>query len=379
MPTTTTNNINIIVLRSKLLEALSSVQSSVGGGQASLPILRNVRIRVFDGSIQLTTTDLTLLVQYTLSGKTSGNGEFTVPFQIFFEIIKNLTSERITLEWSEQALRIITDNYEANVRGQDAKDFPIIPSIDNSRVSLSFQTNVFQEALSHVSFATQFSDIRPEISGVHIHSDGDQLVFVATDSFRLAKRILPPTSFISSSNSVSFTLPIRTVQDLSRIFGQDDEEEIKVSVDSGQALFETASRLVISRLVLGSFPDYTQIIPREFRGEARVEGKEFLHAVKIVSSLSGKTNDMVVEVGGNKKFLEIRASESTLGENIYKIPAKISGDAFSVIFNWRYVLDGLRVYEGGEVDLRVGGTDKPAALVSPERPHLLYIVMPIKG
>ncbi len=374
----TTNNIHIIVLRSKLLEALSSVQSSIGGGQASLPILRNVRIRVFDGSIQLTTTDLTLVVQYTLSGKTSGSGEFTVPFQLFFEIIKNLTSERITLEWSEQALRIITDNYEANVRGQDAKDFPIIPSIDGSHASLSFQMSVFQEALSHVSFATQLSDIRPEISGVHIHSDGDQLVFVATDSFRLAKRVIPPTSFTSSSDSISFTLPIRTVQDLSRIFGQ-DEEEVGVSVDSGQALFETASRLVISRLVLGSFPDYTQIIPREFRGEAKVQGKEFLHAVKIVSSLSGKTNDMVVEVGGNKKFLEIRASESTLGENIYKIPAKISGDAFSVIFNWRYILDGLRVYEGGEVELRVGGTDKPAALVSPERPHLLYIVMPIKG
>lgn len=374
----TTNNLNIIVLRSKLLEAMQSVQSSVGGGQASLPILRNVLIRVSDGSVQLTTTDLALVVQHAFSGKTSGSGEFTVPFQIFFEIVKNLTSERITLEQSGQALRIVTDNYEASVRGQDAKDFPIIPSIDGSRVSLSFQMDALQEALSHVSFATQFSDIRPEISGVHIHSDGDQLVFVATDSFRLARKVLSPKSFTSSSDSVSFTLPIRTVQDLSRVFNQ-DEEEIKVFIDSGQALFETASRRVVSRLVLGSFPDYTQIIPREFRGEAKVQGKEFLHAVKIVSSLSGKTNDMVVEVGGNKKFLEIRASESTLGENVYKIPAKVSGDAFSVIFNWRYILDGLRVYEGGEVELRVGGADKPAALVSPLCPHLLYIVMPIKG
>jgi DNA polymerase-3 subunit beta len=379
MPTTTTQDLKIIVLRSKLLEALSSVQTSVGGDQASLPVLKNVLIRVSGGRIVLTTTDLDLVAEHTVSGKVSKEGEFTVPFHVFYEIVRNLMSERITLERVENALHIVTDNYEAQVYGEDAKDFPIIPSINASHVVLTFDVGVFREALSQVSFATQYSDIRPEISGVYVHSDDGGLALVATDSFRLAKRVLSSKSFSATSEKdVSFALPIRTVSDFPRIFTQEDGE-LKLSVDSGQALFETESRRVISRLVEGSFPDYTQIIPKEFRGEAKVDGKEFLHAVKIASSLSGKTNDMVIEVGGNKKFLEIRSSESALGENVYKIPAKVQGDAFSVIFNWRYVLDGLKVYEGSEVELQVGGADKPAALRSSSHPHLLYIVMPIKA
>lgn len=376
--TTHKNNLRIVILRGKLLEGLSSVERAVGGDGASLPILRNVLLDARDSKITLTATNLDVVVRHDLTGKVLGGGAVTVPLAVLHSIARNLTSERITLEQEEMKVRLVTDNYEATVYGQPESDFPIIPTIQGTEPAFVFSTGVLRDVFSSVVVSTQFSDIRPEISGVFVSYADDQLVFVATDSFRLSEYVVPKEHFQAGRGKISFIIPLRTVQDFLKVFALGDDP-VRVFVDQNQILFSGTDRSLFSRLGEGAFPDYAQIMPRNFSCRATLPRDDFLNAVKTVSTLSGRANDITISAGENKKFLEFFSSESTLGENIYKIPTRLEGDRFSAVFNYRFVLDGLKTYHGDSIILGVNGSDRPAALLSPSEPFLRYVVMPIRS
>ncbi len=377
MPTITTNNLYITVLRSNLLRGIGVVAGSVGPESSSLPVLRSVLIRADLDRVSLVATDLEVLTEYSFPCKVSHSGAIAVPFQVFSGVVKNLKSERLTLSTEGLTLQVLADNYEAKIYGQSAEDFPITPNIERPGAEIALAAPVLFRGLCGVSFATQQSDIRPEIGGVHAHVDGESLVFVATDSFRLA-RLSFGGEEVSFSRDTLFTIPIRTTQDLQKILNS-SEEEVRVVCDGSQVFFETGSWKLVSRLQQGKFPDYGAIIPREFQTKVEVRREEFLQGVKIVSALSGRANDIFIQSGSNKKFLEIRASESTLGENTYKVPAKISGEDFKATFNWKYVLQGLQASDGEEILMQVAGPEKPVCFQNPKNARFLYVVMPIRG
>lgn len=380
----TTNNLNtnkltVIVMRDKFLEVMNALQIAVGSDSAGLPILKNVLIKVGDGRIVLTTTNLDLVIESVAAGKIVQDGEFTVPFSVLSNIIKNLSSDRITLEQKGLKLNVLTDNYEATINGHDSQDFPVIPEMKDVGATLGISGSFFREALSNVVVATQFSDIRPEISGVYIHEYDGSLFFVGTDSFRLAERsIICDKKQVETSGKISFIIPFKSVGDILRVL-PDNDDVIEVKIDGHQMIIKGQTQKIVSRLIDGNFPDYRQIVPKDFAHEARLNRQEFLNSVKLVSSLSGKANDVMVKVGEGKKCLEVSSSDSVLGENICKVPAKIDGSIFSLVFNWRYVLDGLKTFKGEDVILGVNSSDKPVAIKDPSMPFLIYIVMPIKA
>lgn len=372
------NNLNIIVLRSKLQEAFLSIEKSVGRDTVSLPILKNVLICAESGKITFITTNLELVIKHTINGKILEEGSFTVPFIVLNNVVKNLTSERITLEQNANELKIITDNYEAVINGQSSQDFPIIPDIKQESDFIKCSSGFLKDILSNVSVAMQYSDIRPEISGVCVFVDEHQLSFVATDSFRLVERVISGESFESNIKIKSFIIPFKTVGTLLRVL-LEDEEDLKILIDSNQIIFQTNTITVISRLIDGTFPDYKQVMPKSFASEISIARQEFINAVKTVSSFSGRARDMIIKVGSNKKFLEISSRDSTIGESVYKLPLKTECDFFTIVFNWQYIFDGLKIYKSEDIILGVNGSDKPAVIKSISESFLVYVVMPIKN
>jgi primosomal protein N' len=117
---------------------------------------------------------------------------------------------------------------------------------------------------------------------------------------------------------------------------------------------------------------------KETKSEIVVERNEFIQALRLVSAFSTKINDVKIEVGEGKKHIEISSSNSSLGENIYKIPIKLKGDSFSITFNWRFLIDGLKSFSGDEITLGVNSGDRPALLRDHSDKTLLYVVMPLK-
>ena len=367
----------LIILKNNLVEGLNSVENSIGNN-TNLPILKNVFLGTENNKIVLISTNLELATKYLLSGKIIETGSVTIPFMIFNNIIKNLNTERINLEKKGKHLVINTDNYEALIHGQDSKDFPIIPSIQNKKNSIKLNATTFRNALSNTIIASQYSDIRPEISGVLISFQDKRLTFVATDSFRLAEIILESDQVQSSFEEVSVIIPLNTASELLKAVGNQENGDIEIFIDSNQILFKTSTQYITSRLIDGNFPDYRAIIPKQTKIEVSVNRREIIDAVKLTKVFAGRASDITVSVGGNKKFLEFHSVDNVLGENSYKVPIKLKGEKFSISFNWRYLLDGLKIYKSEEIILGLNESNRPVSIKSVNEPLSLYIVMPIK-
>jgi len=371
----------LIVLRSNLLDALSYVEKGVGG-DSSLPILKNVLLKTEGNKIVMVGTNLELAITSTFSGKIIENGETTIPFSVFFSIVKNLNAERISIELKNKKIIITTDNYEASIQGQEAKEFPIIPSLHNSAQAIKINTHAFIEALQKTVVAAQYSEIRPEISGILFRVE-DSFICVATDGFRLTEKKIDQNQIeTQSKEAVRVIVPLRTIEEMLRILPalEKQEEFIEIFIDPTQILFKTQTVQAVSRLIDGNFPEYEPIIPKNTEMEIVVSRSELINALKLTSSFSGRANDISFILGENKKHIELYSGDASLGEGRYKVSARIKGDgASSLTFNWRYFLDGLKVFDSEEVTIGINAPDKPVVIKTQEEPLLIYIVMPIKN
>lgn len=366
----------LIILKTNLVEALNSVERAISES-SDLPILKNFVLKIEENQISLISTNLELAIKHLITGKILETGEISIPFQIFNSIIKNLNSERISLEIKGKNLFINTDNYEANINCQDYGDFPIIPQIKNQKNFFKIKSGDFIEAINSIIGATQFSDIRPEISGVFLNLLNKEMVLAATDGFRLAE-INIKSKIESDIDEVKLIIPLKTAQEIIRVFNKTDED-MGVFMDENQILFKTKNKEIISRLIGGNFPEYKTIIPKEVKTDVYIDRIELINAVKVASVFSSKTNEIVLKTEKNKKAVEISAISDSLGKNTYKIPAKIKGEEFSMVLNWRYFLDGLKIYKSEEVFLGINNSNKPIVIKSLTEPFLIYILMPIKN
>ncbi|MBU4348102.1 DNA polymerase III subunit beta [Patescibacteria group bacterium] len=382
----------IIILKDRLKEGLSAVIKAVSENN-NLPILKNVLIKIFDNKIKVTTTNLELAITKTISGKIIEKGSITTPFSILNGIINNLDSDKVDLESEDKNTKLIlkTDNYEAIIQSSTEEEFPIIPKIDNSEQYLKIDCNTFNDAILKVLNCAQISEIRPELSGILFDFQISSLKLVATDSFRLAEKTLFDKDFKSNfSKGFKAIIPLKTIQEVSRIFsnkglpGQggsvsDGKEEMNIYFDSNQVLFKTDNLEVISRLIDGNYPDYEQIVPKDFKTECILEREGFMNAIKLVSNLSGKDNDIKLKNKKGKKVMEVFSSAQVVGENHYLIPIKTKGDEFEIVFNWKFLLEGLKNFESEEIFLGLNGDQRPFIIKSQKDFSYFHILMPIKN
>lgn len=366
-----------IILKNNLLEGLSAVERATGFS-SNLPILKDVLIKTFQGKIVFITTNLEIAITETISGKVVEEGSVAIPLSIFSSVAKNLTSDKVTLEEQGGSLLITTDNYEATVQGHDVKEFPIIPSLSAKDFFVTIDVKLFSEIFERVFVATQYSEIRPQISGVFLRYSQDHLTVAATDSFRLAERIISSNQATSSFDEASIIIPFRTAEELLKLM-KNEKGNLVIKNDEGQVEFIMEKTKMVSRVVDGVFPEYKALIPKTVEHEISIDRIELIQALKLASSFSGKTNDITVIISDNAKYLELSSADAALGKNCYKIPIKCKGDPLSIVFNWRFLLDGLKIYSSKEILLGINSPDRPAVIRSQSEQDLVYVVMPIRN
>ncbi len=366
----------LVILKKNLKDGLSAVERATAEN-SNLPILKNVLIKTYNNKIQLSSTNLELAITKLVSGKIVENGSITVPLGTLLSITNNINDERINLEVENNTLTLKTDNYQAVIQGLPEEEFPIIPRIENNKNFLKINSLLFKDALLKVINAAQLSEIRPEISGVLLDFQVTNLKLVATDSFRLAENTITENNFESTfPRGFKIIIPLKTSQEILRTIS---EGPLTLFIDPNQILFKNDSLEIISRLIDGSYPDYEQIIPKDFETEMTIEREHLVNAVKLVSSFSGKINDIKLRLKEGNKSLEVYSVNQYLGENRYLIPIKSKGEAFEVSFNWKYLLDGLRNFSSQEILLGVNSDTRPTVMKNPERTPYFYIIMPIKS
>jgi DNA polymerase-3 subunit beta len=193
----------------------------------------------------------------------------------------------------------------------------------------------------------------------------------------LAEKIIPANLFEVKKGEEPFRIliPFKTCQEVSRIMGE--EEIIRVFHDENQVFFKTEKTELISRLIEGSFPDYSAIIPREFSIEITVSRDDLASAIKLTGVFGQKNSEVKIKIHPNKKAIEMSSADQSLGENSYTLPAKVKGEGSEACFNWRYLADPMKSIHSEDVFLGMQEDAGPALIRATDDSSYLYILRPI--
>src|SRR3989344_2579217 len=364
----------IIILKNNLKAALD-VSGKVISKNSNLPILLNILIKTSDSKIKVLSTNLEIGITYIVSGRVIEDGSITVPYDIFYNIISNISDERINLEGKNNTLVIKTDNYEATIQGSSESEFPIIPKIERS-TSIEINQEEIKSALDKVILAAGISDLRPEINGVFFAIENSAIKLVATDSFRLAEARIEKNKFKTNSGEVRFIVPLKAAQVFSRVMVA--EETATFYLDNGQIMAKAGNIEVVSRLVDGKFPDYEAIVPKTIDTETTLKRSELVNALRLASSFAAKAREVGAWIK-DKRIIEIYSSDASIGDNKYIIPVKSSGPDVQINFNLNYLLDGIQTEDSEDVYIGFNWDSKPVLIKTPGSGSYFYILMPIRS
>jgi DNA polymerase-3 subunit beta len=371
------------ILQENLKNGLARV-SHIAGKNPNLPILNNLMIEVKEGGINLIATDLEIGMRCAVRGKIEEEGSYTVDAKIFADYISLLPNQKINISQKNKTLDVAADNYNTNIKGQEADDYPLIPQIDKEE---SFVTDkkIFRQALQQVIFATSTNETRIELSGVLFVIQENKLSIAATDSYRLAEKTINIKTKNTKERQV--IIPAKTIQELIRVLtaskneelDQEQAELVEVFLSENQLLVDLGNTEVVSRLIEGQYPDYKQIIPSGSKTQAVVDRSEFVRATKAASLFSKSgVNDINIDLPVKKKKVVISSASGQTGENISELNAEIKGEENSIVVNYRYLLDGVNNINSDRIKLEVIDGNTPCILRPENDESYLYIIMPIK-
>jgi DNA polymerase-3 subunit beta len=377
---------NFTILTKELKKGISLTEK-ITGRNLTLPILDNVLIEVLPNFLKISSTDLELGIQWWGLCKTEKEGKIAIPAKLLNQVVSALPEEKVTIKEKNNTLLIEAKNYKTQIKGMSADDFPIIPNFSRD-LFIEINSGKLKEGLMSVVNIASVSQIRPEISGVYFSFEKDTVKLVATDSFRLAEKILSFGNKGGYKNTfketVSFILPQKAAKELINILN-DEEKDIKIYLSESQVLFETylagmdhQEINLISRQIEGEYPSYHEIIPKEAKTKITVNKDEFNKQIKTAGIFGGRTNEVVLKMDPKDKEIEIYSQDSEMGESTLNLPSKIEGNDLKVSFNWKFIIEGLDNMKASEVTFEMQGNDGPAVIKPIGDSSYLYVVMPIK-
>ncbi len=367
-----------------LQENLSRGLSIVGRAVATrttLPITLNVLLSTDQGRLKLSATDLEVAISTWIGVQIEEEGAITVPARLLTEFVNSLPSDRIDIESTSQPLGLSLKcaRFEASVNGTASDDFPPIPGVE-SGVTGKIDIETLREAISKVVFAAATDDSRPVLTGVKIEMGGDDFTFAAADGFRLA--VYRGKLAQSVPDEVEFIIPARALAEVNRLAtGQSAPVEFTVTPSKSQALFRLDDVELVSQLVQGTFPNYSQLIPQEHQARVVVDQEQFLRATRTAAIFARDGSGIIrLQVDGDGEGkLRISSRAEEVGENQGEIDAKVEaaeGES-KIAFNSRYLSEVLDVMGKGEVALETTSPSSPGVLRPINSTTYIHVVMPM--
>ncbi|MFO0704688.1 MAG: DNA polymerase III subunit beta [Candidatus Andersenbacteria bacterium] len=350
-----------------------SIVGRVVSRNATLPVLGNVLLKTETGGLKLVATDLEVGVTCIVGGKVEQAGEITIPARLLAEYINQLPREHVTLHTDGKELRVACQETSAEIKGIGADEFPLLPAF-KSVFEAVLPADQFKEAISQVITAVAHDESRPELTGVYLQFGAGGCTLAATDSFRLAERTIPVKGAVTERAVI---VPLKTMAEIGRIIEPVDSVVLRLSENQIKCSYKNIE--LISRLIEGHYPPYKDILPKKLPTRCVVNREEFIGAVRS-AGLFSKTaaQDVVVSVNAEKKQLQIQAEANQVGGHHQKLAASILGPSDRVVFNYRYLVEGLQTFTSEKIIFETGGSSSPGQLTAPESTGYLYILMPIK-
>jgi len=361
-----------MVCTKKNLNSGLTITSRVIGSGNTLPILNNILFKTEDGRLKLSSTNLEMAINTWVGGKIEEEGEITVPARLINDYVNNIAADKITITSKNHTLFLEAEKAQTHIKGLSSEEFPLIPEIKDENFA-KVDGKEFSKIIRQVTFAAAFSETQPEISGVLFSFDGSDLVLAATDRYRLGEGKVKLTAPITTPKQV--IVPARAVNELARIVGSGI---VEILLGEGQICFRAPDVELVSRLIEGQYPDYKQIVPKNYSTEAEVDKEQFMQSLKAASLFTSENKNIELDLNPQNKQIVIKSQSSQVGDSEISVDAVFAGQKNTIVFNYRYLLECLSNLADERVTLKAISSSSPAAIVPVGRENYLYIVMPIK-
>ena len=364
---------NFKIKRLELLNALSKVSRAVSI-KSPLPVLTGIKFELKEDELVLTGSDSDITIQTSIQDHIDiiEPGSVVLSSKYILEIIKKIDSEDVHIFIVDGTLtRIEGANSRFDLNGTSYIDYPRI-DLNKTGVNLQMKSIDLKEAIEQTSFATSEKETRPVLTGVNFKAKDHVLECIATDSYRLAKRILN----IDSDISFNIIIPKKSLIEISRIIEKD--ELIDLYVSDRKVLFVFDHVLIQTRLIDGTFPDTSRLIPDTFDYSMSIDSTSLLNSIDRASLLTNEQTN-IVKLTMNQDTVILSSFSQEIGsveENLSK--AFYKGEPLKISFSARYLTDAIKSINGQKVRVLFTGEMKPFIIKDFEREDIIQLVLPVR-
>lgn len=356
------------------LLTLLELASHVVAKNHTLPVLQCILLKtVGEGSLEVRATNLEVSIVGKLGVKIETQGIVAVPASLLVQTISLLTHPEVTLSLQGDVLIVESAHSKTKIKTLSPDEFPTINDLVG--VSQVVDAQLLSLGIKTASFAVSQSAIKPELSCVSVHQKQPHtLTFVATDSFRLVEKTL---SFQSFTLAHTLLIPHKNALEIARTLDVLRENPQVTYTESQIMLTFPKGVSIISRLVEGSFPDYEQIIPKEYQTHAQVLVSDFAHALKKTNIFTNKFLQVNLSVKTDVGTVVLTSENADAGTTEETIRATIDGVAIALNFNQQYLFDPIAHIAEDSINLSFAGIGRPLVLSGLHDKNFRYLVMPM--
>ena len=368
--------------RATLLRCLSHVQSVVER-RNTIPILSNVLIEAAgDGTVKIMATDLDLQVVESFAAvSVEGPGALTVSAHLLFDIARKLPEgSQVVLEAADNRLTVKAGRSRFQLPTLPRDDFPVIVEGDLP-TSFELPAKVLAELIDKTRFAISTEETRYYLNGIFLHvSDDGQPVLkaAATDGHRLARYTLARPEGAEGMPDV--IVPRKAVGELRKLLDEALDGNVEIDLSASKIRFTLGGEggvVLTSKLIDGTFPDYSRVIPTGNDKLLKLDPKSFFQGVDRVATIATeKTRAVKMALDNDRVTLSVNSPDN--GTAAEEVPAQYSSDGFEIGFNANYLKDILHQIEGDSVELHLADPGAPTLIRQDDKNPALYVLMPMR-
>lgn len=361
----------LICSKSDLLNGVQIVSKAVPS-KTTMSILECILVDATKGIIKLTANDTELGIDTIIDGKIVEKGMVALDAKIFFEIIRKLPDNDITIETDSTYKTVITcEKAKFTIIGKSGEDFSYLPVIEKNAPVIMSQFTL-KEAVRQTIFSIADNDTNKIMTGELFEINNDQLRVVSLDGHRISIRKI---KMKNSYEPKKVIIPGKTLNEISKILSGDADKDVSIYFTDKHALFEFDNTVVVSRLIEGEYFKIDQMLSNDYETKLKINKKEFMNCIDRATLLSkeGDKKPIIININDNAMQLKIR---STIGSMNEEIDIEKNGRDLMIGFNPKFLIDALRVIDDETVSIYLMNAKSPCFIRDDEN-NYIYLILPV--
>ena len=368
-----------VIEKAILLENLVNVSKAISTKNI-IPILNGIKFELKKEGLYLTASDSELTIRALIDTKDIKNveAEGTVILQSKYivDIIRKMPEDLINFEVVDGLkIKIFTNQNQYNLNCLDPKEYPGV-KLESHKNPITLKGDVFKTIVNQTSFAISNQELRPLLTGINFKIIGNVLECVATDSYRLAKKTITIDETVKDEFNI--VIPGRNLVELDKIV-TDTDETIEIHIFNNKILFIYKNLYFQSNLLSGTYPNTSNLIPKEFEIVLQSAAKGFNDAVDRAALLTQSKDKNIVKMELSKQNLTVKSYASEIGKVEEQVEIETdSKSTLEISYSAKYMLEALRTIKDENIFILLNSDVKPIVIKSVTDETLIQLILPIK-